>query len=392
VFRPDEFGVLAVYVATLGIATTIGSLRLEQAIGLPRSQQEAFAVLVAAVLTSGIFALVVGVPAVMFPTWIFRGDDVTVPALVAWLLPVGVVFGCAYQALSVWALRTKAVKPLAATRIAQGVGTAAAQIGAGLLGLGAVGLTAGHALGQSIGAGALISRTVRGTGLRRPLVPEVRASLGRYRRFPLLATPAALLNSTAQQVPIFLLAPAFGAAVAGMYFFSVRITMAPLDIIGRSIGQVFYAEAIAYGQERPAALRRLVLATSAKSFLLGLVPGLVIACLAPVLFRAIFGNEWSEAGEFSQVMAIMLIANFAVSPISQIFLIVERQHYSVVLNILKLLTAASSMLVPISLGLGATKALLVYSCAMAGYYLFILLVALMMLSAMTGRIRTPEVQ
>ena len=381
-FDPASFGVLAVYTAVLGVATTIGSLRLEQAIGLPRSQQVAFNVMVLAVMTSVVTATVVGALAFVAPGWLFPATDVDVPALVSLLLPLGVLFGSIYQAMSIWALRTRAFQPVAITRVSQAITAAVAQIGAGILGLGAVGLTAGHALGQSVGAGTLIARTLRGRRLRRPRRRDLWLALKRYKRFPLLATPAALLNSVSLQVPVILLASAFGSGATGQYYLSLRITMAPLDVLGRSVGQVFYADAIKLGRSQPRALRRLVIATSIKSVLIGIIPTSVIAIFSPYIFPILFGADWHDAGLFSRATAVMLLANFAVSPVSQIFLLVEKQMFSVIVNLVKLITALTSVLIPIALGATAVGVVWVFSWAMAGYYIAVLVTALTMLGRM----------
>lgn len=383
-FEPGDFGTLAVYTAVLGIAIAVGSLRLEQAIGIPRSQQVAFNVMVLAVLTAAVAAATVGIVGLLAPHWLFPSADADVPAVVVWLLPIGILFGSLYQALTIWALRSRAYRPIAGTRIRQGLATALAQTGAGLLGLGPVGLTAGHALGQTVGAGTLISRTVRRQELRRPRRRELKAALSRYRRFPLFATPAALLNSVSLQVPVFALASAFGAAVTGQYFLSARITLAPIDLIGRSVGQVFYAEAVSLGRRQPVALRRLVLVTSAKSFLIGLAPGLLIAFYAPAAFTLLLGPAWEQAGQFSQALAIMLMANFALAPVEQVFFIVEKQTYSLITNSVRIAVALAATLIPISVGAPPVKVMLVYSLAMALYYVGVLCAAVVLLTAMAA--------
>lgn len=381
-FDPDEFGVLALYTGALVIAMAVSSLRLEQAIGIPRSPQIAFNVMTLAVGISAVVALFVLVLGLLAPELLLRFTDVDVPYVVLWLLPVGILFGSLHQALEIWALRTRQYSPIASTKIRQGITTALAQIGAGLLGAGAVGLTAGHALGQSVGAGSLVAKTVRSRALRRPRLRELRSALARYKHFPLLATPAALLNSASLQVPIFVLASTFGAAVTGQFFFSLRITMAPAGLIGRSISNVFYAEATALGRHRPVALRKLLLATSAKSFLLGLPVALILLFAAPVAFSRVFGDNWQLAGDFSQVMAAMLLANFALTPVERVFFVIERQTQNLGTNIARMLLSVGSTVIPASLGLPSTEVVLIYSAAMAVYYLGVLGVAVALLTSM----------
>lgn len=380
-FDSETFGVLAVYTAVLGVTTAVGSLRLEQAIGLPRGKQAGFNVLVLAVLASLVTSVVVGIVLIVAPRLLFQGDQ-DVPTMVLWLFPLGIALSSLYQALSIWALRLRAFGPIASTKIAQAATAAVVQIGTGLVSMGSVGLVAGTMLGQSAGIGTLIARSVRGNSLRPPRRRELGAALRRYRNFPLLATPAALLNALAFQIPVLLMAPAFGAAAVGQYFLATRIALAPLALIGGSIGQVFYADAIAIGKNHPSKLIRLVLSTSAKSFLIGLVPGIAIYALSPPLFPLIFGDAWSIAGYMSQALAIMLVANFAMSPVTQIFLIVERQWLSIAINAVRLVVAAAAIVAPASAGYAPELTVMVYSCAMAVFYVATLLAAIILLRSM----------
>lgn len=379
-FDPSNFGVLAVYVAVLGIVSTVGSWRLEQAIGLHRSQQVAFNVLSLAVVVAILSALIVGTIAASCTS--FQRCSAAVPEGVPWVLPIGVLFACVYQALSVWALRTHSFGTIATTRVAQGFGVAASQVTAGVFGWGAPGLIGGHTLGQSVGISTLATRIFRGARVRRPRLRELRAALYRYRRFPMLAAPAALLNSASLQIPVLVLPLFFGAGWTGQFFLAWRITLAPLDLVGRSVGQVFYADAVRAGRSNPRQLRSLVLATSAKSFAIGLLPGLVIFFFAPFFFGFVFGTEWEAAGILSQALSILLIANFAVSPVSQVFLIVERQGFSVAVNAAKIMVSIISIGGTALLGFSAKHVVLTYSLAMGAYYLAVLAVALLLLRRM----------
>ncbi len=380
-FDSETFGILAVYTAVLGVTTAVGSFRLEQAIGLPRGKQAGFNVLILALLASLVTSLVVGIILIVAPRLLFPGDQ-HVPTVVLWLFPLGIALSSLYQALSIWALRLRAFGPIASTKIAQATTAAALQIATGLLKMGSVGLVVGTMLGQSAGIGTLIAKSVRGNALRPPRRRELGASLRRYRNFPLLATPAALLNALAFQIPVLLMAPALGAAAVGQYFLATRVALAPLVLIGGSIGQVFYADAIAIGKNHPSKLTRLVLSTSAKSFLIGLVPGIAIYALSPLLFPIVFGDAWSSAGYMSQALAIMLVANFAMSPVTQIFLIVERQWLSIAINAVRLVVAAAAILAPASVGYTPESTVLAYSCAMAAFYIATLFTALLVLHSM----------
>src|SRR5262249_12711444 len=135
---------------------------------------------------------------------------------------------------------------IARTRLRQGLVGPSTQIGLGLADTGAPGLVVGSIIGQSASTLGL---------LRRSLAPH-RAVFGaiswrraaalawRYRRFPLIASWAALLDSAGGYSLLYLVVCLqYSARVAGFIFLSERIVARPLSVLGTSILQVFVGEA-----------------------------------------------------------------------------------------------------------------------------------------------------
>src|SRR5690606_33907739 len=72
----------------------------------------------------------------------------------------------------------------------------------------------------------------------------------RYRDFPLFRAPQVLVNAASQSLPVVLLAAFFGPATAGFYTLCRTVLGVPSQLIGSSVGDVFYpriAEAAARG-------------------------------------------------------------------------------------------------------------------------------------------------
>jgi O-antigen/teichoic acid export membrane protein len=70
-----------------------------------------------------------------------------------------------------------------------------------------------------------------------------------------------------------------------------------------------------------------------KILITGLPFFLGIALFAPVIFKFIFGAEWEQAGRFAQLMVPWLIMNLAVSPVSGVPNILNRQKRSFLINL-----------------------------------------------------------
>jgi O-antigen/teichoic acid export membrane protein len=147
-YRPEDFGLLGAYVAVLGLAVPLASWRYEFAIPLPKSEQEAFNLLIMAlgtvVVMTALLTLGIGVFGQRLVVWM------KVPALrpYLWLLPVGLLGAGAYQALNYWAVRRQAFAVIARTKLAQSAGSVGTQLLAGLGVPGPLGLIAGHVVGQ----------------------------------------------------------------------------------------------------------------------------------------------------------------------------------------------------------------------------------------------------
>src|SRR4029453_8230682 len=99
-------------------------------------------------------------------------------------LLISLAFGGLLQIGQTWALRELRYRPLAASRVAQAVASAAGQVALVLAGQGAVGLTLGDAAGKAVGVGVL-AQPFRRLVDRGPGWLDVRRAAVRYRRFPL---------------------------------------------------------------------------------------------------------------------------------------------------------------------------------------------------------------
>lgn len=378
-YTPDQFGVLAVFAAVLGILATVASLRFDQAVPLPESEEDARTlVLLALVVTLAVSALVLLVAALAPPLERFGWYATLRPYLP--LLAFGTALAGTYQALNMWAVRTMSFTAIGRTRIAQGLSQALGQTLLGLAGAGTVGLLIGQIGGQAAGSLSLARLTGLARGYRLPSWRSLTRVAERYWQFAAIGTPAALLNSASLQVPPLLLVGAFGAEVAGLYLLSNRVLSAPLDLVSRSVGQVYYAEASRIGKRDPAAIKRALLTTTRRLLLLGLLPAAAIALVSPWAFSLVFGASWAQAGAFAQAMALMTLARFVVVPTSQTFLLLERQSYSLALNALKLAIALTALSLPPALGAGPLVTVAAYSGAMSVYYALVLVVSLWVLS------------
>lgn len=349
-YTPDEFGVLAVFLAVMSVVLVGSSLRYEFAIPLPKSTKSARLLLILA-LAINLFVAVLSLLAVS----LFREDIARLtktPALAdyLWLLPVVILCAGSYKALNYWALRNNDYKSIARTKIVQGCANVGVQLAAGLAGLGALGLILGQLIGQTAGA----ARLAKGVGLRSCLSGTDFSSrrylvlLKQHQRFPKYDVPAATVDVMSTQLPNILLAALFSPVIAGLYMLAERVLSMPMGLLGQAVGQVLLGssrDAIKNGTLNKLALK-IILGLSAIIFL----PTLIVFLAAEDLFALIFGEDWREAGSYASWMMLGLSVQFLYSPISMVLMVTNGQQVNLYIHMCMLCAKAVAVVYGYYLG------------------------------------------
>lgn len=321
-YTPEDFGLLAVYAGLLALFTVVASLRYQLAIPLPESNVEAANILVLSLL---VVMLMTGISGIMI---FVVGDEIAstlgMPKLAHyfWLLPIGVFISGVYNVFNYWSVRTKAFGDIAKTRISQTLATLFVQ----LLGyqLGGIALLFGQTSGQGVGSFRLACSAIRHADFSNWSWQGVWLAAKRYKHYPLFSTWSGLFNTAGSQLPPLMFAVFFSASAAGLYALAHRVLAMPISILGDAIGKVFFSNAAeAY---REGHLAPLVENVHRKLAEIAMPVTLLLVAVGPELFQFAFGSNWREAGEFVRYMAPWLYMAFITSPLSTLFLILER-HY-----------------------------------------------------------------
>lgn len=370
-YGPGDFGVLTVYSALLYTLVALGSLRYEMAIPLPDKDAEAVNLLV---LSFGVLFLISAATGGV--VWVM-GDQIA-QAFAApdirhylWLLPIGLFGAGMYQILSNWAIRKKTFGLLAQTTLLQSLTQTILQIGLGILRIGPLGLLLGHLGGQAGGSGTLI-RSILATQketFRTVSRAEVESAARRYRRFPLILSWAALLNTLSLQLPALLLAAFYGLPVAGWFALTERVSRAPLRLVGVAVAQVYFGEASQTAKANRKGLARLFDGIAWKLAVFGGLPLLLAGFVGPWVFSVVFGDNWHEAGRIFQLMIFSVAAQFVVSPLSQTAIVLERQDLQLWGDAIRTILVLAAFVAAYALGWSYLVAIGTYSILMACSYI-----------------------
>jgi O-antigen/teichoic acid export membrane protein len=312
-----------VYSSLLAIIGVIASLRYQLAIPLPEKDEDAAHLVVLSFLVVLAMSLLTAVVV------IFWGQSIAVLANTAalagymWLLPVGILALGIYDVFNYWAIRTKSFSAIAKTKLTQSTSMVTVQL-AGYA-LGPLALLVGRVFGHAAGTTSLGMLAVRNrwSTFRAVKMRGVMQAVGRYKRFPIYSTWGGMLNTAGAQLPPLLFAAFFSSSTAGIYLLAQRVLAMPMTLIGKSIGDVFFARAAQ--ARREATLDSLVGDIHCKLSQIGMPPALFLIVAGPQIFEIVFGENWVMAGHFAQWLAVYIYFQFVTSPLSQIVSVLEKQ-------------------------------------------------------------------
>ena len=346
-FGPEAFGFLALFTSITGIIGVIACMRYELAIMLPESDDDAINLL-------GLSLLMVLIVTILTGTALFFGGDLLLALLKApglapylWLIPLFVFFSGVFLALNYWNSRTRHFGRLSTARVTSAIAATGTQLGTGLAGH----ATGGSLIGASL-AGSIVSTGILGGQIWREDKEHFRqkiswngivTGLKRYQRFPLIDTGSALLNTVSWQLPVLLLSAFFSPIIVGLYALGMRVLQAPMSLIGGAIAQVFFQRAAEANRE--GTLGSLVENVFRVLVLIGLFPLLILTCIGGDIFTVVFGTIWREAGIYAQILGIWTFIWFISSPLSTLYVVLEKQDFGLTYNIANFITRLVSLVI-----------------------------------------------
>ena len=362
-YHPEEYGVLTFYITLISLLTIISSLKYEYGIAISSNDNKAINILVLSICVLLFFVCCIS-PVFFVLSKIYE-------ILKFWyLIPIGILFAGLYNIFLQWALRKRDFKSISKTKIIQSVFSNITKIGLGFLKIGPIGLILGNIIGVSAGIRALSLTLFNQKKLFYKSISKKRLYWGlqRYIKFPIYFTPSQLLNHLGVQLPIFFLTFLFGSKLVGYYSLAHTIVNLPTLLLGNSIGDVFYSEAVNIGKSNPKKLKHLSIKLFKKLLFTGIIPFIIVVLFGPGLFSLVFGSNWYEAGIFAQILAFLVYARLIFMPTSRVFEVFEKQKQVFWLDLTRVVLVLIVFLVSIYFVFDVYLTLILYCIAMILIY------------------------
>lgn len=346
-FAPEAFGVAAVFMSITVVIGALACLRYELSIMLPETDEEAanlLGVSVCSVLVISFLTALLIYLASEVITSLFNAPQLE---KYLWMIPIAVLIEGFFWAFNYWDSRTKQFGRLSIARVLSSLVAQTTKLGAGFAGFVSGGALIGTTiLGNFISTGFLgckIWHNHRALFQRSVSLKGLIEGIKRHKKFPIYSTWSALLNSTSHQLPALILAVYFSPKVVGYFALGRAVLTLPMKMLGTSIGQVFYQKA-ADAHNRTGDLPKVVENVFKGLVSLGIFPILMLALIGKEVFIVAFGARWAEAGVYVQILGLLTYFKFISSPISTIYIVLEKQRAGLVFDIILLITSTISLI------------------------------------------------
>jgi O-antigen/teichoic acid export membrane protein len=168
----------------------------------------------------------------------------------------------------------------------------------------------------------------------------------------------------------------YGVSIGGYYSLVWKAITVPSVLVTVAVADTFHSKLAQFARDEPEKVMGLFRAASVGLVLTGLIPATIVFLWGPRLFGWVFGARWVLSGTMAAILVPWYLAQFVVSPLSRVVVVLSGQEMKLVWDVLCLASLAGvfSMAHAQSLPALATIKLLsfVYALLFVAYY-FILL-------------------
>lgn len=318
IYSPEDFGLYATIVAISSVCAISSCLRYEYAIVQEKNKESAISLVKLSLYICFIFSFLIFISILFFQDSITNFFNLDNLKNIIFFVPIIVLSLGLFKTLNFWNTRTENYENISLSTIYQSVSVGAGQI---FLKFSQFGLIFGYLFGHIIGVLSLLLRTLKNDkelfSYKTDYLQLKHVAL-KYKKFPILSSPAAIADSLSVQLPILLIVKSFSSSVAGFYSLTYRVLNLPATFLSQGIAQPLLRQITKMDEgtyEQVIFILKVFLA-----LLIIITPfTLIIWFYAEDLFSFVFGSEWAKAGMYAKIIIFAVAIKFVVSPLSIIF-------------------------------------------------------------------------
>ncbi|MBX2912333.1 MAG: oligosaccharide flippase family protein [Cyclobacteriaceae bacterium] len=328
-YTPEAYGVYSLFLVVSTNLALIASLRLPQAIMLPKAESEFRALIRIGVVASAALSFFYFVVLFFLKDQFlsFFNADKLIPYY--YLIPVMTFLVCMNQYFGSWQYRNNLFKKSVAVDTSISIGVRGFNLAYGFLSKGTLlGLVFGDMLGKVFGLilswKLILKERIKGLydGVSKN---DLLQAFKTYRVYPFVNLPGVWLEMFSGQLPVLFLSFVFGLPTVGMLSLAVGIMDIPKRLFAYSATSAFYKKAVDVYESSKNGLGALV--TKTLYFLLAfiVIPYSVIMVFGKELFAVVLGGNWAASGSIARYLAMYYVIELLCVSLGSIFYVLRKE-------------------------------------------------------------------
>jgi len=367
-FSPEEFAVLANFMAIVGVLGIISTGRLEMAIAIPKDHKKAQEI----VFTGFIITLCLGLISILIPLFAYQigemYNDKQLPIFL-WMVPFAVISYGLLGLSSNWNLRQVRFQQLSIGKISQSIINNCLAAFLGYIAWGIYGLVIAWLLSQYINIIILLIGVNRKVKYKDFGISTMKTILRDYKDFPLINSLHAFSDIFITQFLLYwIISTYFGLLELGLFAMMTKYVKAPIVLISSSVSQLFYVE-VSKAINQGVSFIPIVKKTVRTSILFAIPFTIILLAFGPHIFRWYLGEEWRQAGLYAQGLAPMFFLYFILSPISSLPILLDKQKKAFLFSLIGYTLTIMAIFAGISLKFTFNNTIILYGLVFALFYL-----------------------
>jgi O-antigen/teichoic acid export membrane protein len=332
IYKPESFGLFSLYFSLLSFVSLITTLRYELSITLPKKKEYAFNILIFCLFLSLFFGFIFFIIAFIYDKENLNFFTKFNPKDLLYYVALNTAVVGIYNSLNYWNNREKNYRVIANSKIIQSLTTALIGVGLGFLGLHDNGLILATISGWMIATILLALKFLKyDVNLFKSINrKKIFVLVKKYKKMPIFNLPNALFDGIRVLGINILISKYYTSDALGQYFLALRILQLPTSIIGFSLSQVLL--------QKIATANKNIISDIIIKFVFNILfiitPIFIfIYFFADNIFPFVFGEEWKLAGEITSILTSWVLVNFLSSPISNVFIVLNKQEFMLTFSI-----------------------------------------------------------
>lgn len=326
-FSPNQFAEFGIFTSIVFILIEINNAKLDIAVMLGKTIDEAKEIVDASftfvIIFSSILLAIVAIFSSLYNS-------------IYWLLPIVVLLYGIHQPILVYLNKIEYYKSINIFRIIQVITTSSITILLAIQNINNA-LIIGFTIGLAIS-------TLYSMYFYTPKfsIANLKNRLKQYDQFPKYGTWSSLLNSISRNSIPVLIAHFFTERIVGIYTYSTRLLNAPTGIYSSALSQVYYKSA---SEQDEVTLRKTTHKIVYFTFIISIIPSVILLFFGKEIFSFLFSNEWIESGKVTQYLILWYFLGVITSPISSILDIKNKLKFEFKYNLILAITRISAIVI-----------------------------------------------